>query len=171
MPALPLPCRCHRALTGRASRSGATAGPDVVHVSIGRVEVRATLPPPAVPSRRRRAVPDEAGIRTVAARLPAWQAGAAMSSPLAIGAVSAVLRNLLDNGMVEADPPMGAIKVTAVAPDTIKLDDPDLGPSLNLFLYRVSPNQGWQQRDAAGLRPERRADQQPAAGARTCTCC
>lgn len=66
-----------------------------------------------------------------------------MSSPLAIGAVSAVLRNLLDNGMVDAGPAVGSVKVTAVAPDTIKLDDPHLGPSLNIFLYRVSPNQGW----------------------------
>lgn len=66
-----------------------------------------------------------------------------MSGPLALGAVSAVLRNLLDNGMVDAGPAVGSVKVTAVAPDTIKLDDPDAGPSLNLFLYRVSPNPGW----------------------------
>lgn len=66
-----------------------------------------------------------------------------MSSQLALGAVTAVLRNLLDNGMVEAGPVIGAVDVTAVAPDTIKLDDPQMGPSLNLFLYRVSPNQGW----------------------------
>ena len=66
-----------------------------------------------------------------------------MSSPLAIGAVSAVLRNLLDNGMVEVGSPLGSVKVTAVAPDTIDLDDPDAPPSLNLFLYRVTPNQGW----------------------------
>lgn len=67
-----------------------------------------------------------------------------MSSQLAIGAVSAVLRNLLDDGMVKAAPAIGAITVTAVAPDSIKVDDPDFGPRLNLFLYRVSPNQGWQ---------------------------
>ena len=48
-----------------------------------------------------------------------------MSSPLAIGAVSAVLRNLLDNGLVDVGAPLGSVKVTAVAPDTIKLDDPD----------------------------------------------
>lgn len=66
-----------------------------------------------------------------------------MSSPLAIGAVSAVLRNLLDNGMINVGVPLGPVKVTAVAPDTIKLEDPDAGPSLNLFLHRVSPNQGW----------------------------
>lgn len=67
-----------------------------------------------------------------------------MSSQLAIGAVTAVLRNLLDDGLVRAAPGIGAITVTAVAPDTIKLDDPTFGPRLNLFLYRVSPNQGWQ---------------------------
>jgi hypothetical protein len=66
-----------------------------------------------------------------------------MSGPLALGAVSAVLRNLLDNGMVDAGPAVGTVKVTAVAPDTVKLDNPDSGPSLNLFLYRVSPNPGW----------------------------
>ncbi len=66
-----------------------------------------------------------------------------MSSALAIGAVSAVLRNLLDNGVVNAGPAIGTIKVTSIAPDMIKLDDPDAPPSLNLFLYRVTPNQGW----------------------------
>jgi hypothetical protein len=66
-----------------------------------------------------------------------------MSGPLALGAVSAVLRNLLDNGMVNAGNAVGSVKVTAVAPDTIKLDDPEGGPSLNLFLHRVSPNPGW----------------------------
>lgn len=66
-----------------------------------------------------------------------------MSSPLAVGAVSAVLRNLLDNGLIDVGSPLGSVKVTAVAPDTVKLDDPDAPPSLNLFLYRVTPNQGW----------------------------
>jgi hypothetical protein len=66
-----------------------------------------------------------------------------MSSPLAIGAVSAVLRNLLDNGFINVGAPLSPVKVTAVAPDTVKLDDPDAPPSLNVFLYRTSPNQGW----------------------------
>ena len=42
---------------------------------------------------------------TICAAAPA---GATMSSPLAIGAVSAVLRNLLDNGLVEAGAAMGS---------------------------------------------------------------
>lgn len=66
-----------------------------------------------------------------------------MSSPLAIAAVSAVLRNLLDSGMVEVAPPVGSVDVTAVAPDTIELATGNLSPSLNLFLYRVTPNIGW----------------------------
>lgn len=67
-----------------------------------------------------------------------------MSSPLAIGAVSAVLRNLLDNGLVEAGAAMGStVAVSAVAPDTINLDNANDPPRLNLFLYRVTPNQGW----------------------------
>ncbi len=67
-----------------------------------------------------------------------------MSSPLAIGAVSAVLRNLLDNGLIEAGNAMGVtVDVTAVAPDTIDLNDADASPRLNLFLYQVTPNQGW----------------------------
>jgi hypothetical protein len=66
-----------------------------------------------------------------------------MSSPLAIGAVSAVLRNLLDNGFINVGAPLSPVKVTAVAPDTIKLDVAEQPPSLNLFLYRTSQNQGW----------------------------
>ena len=64
-----------------------------------------------------------------------------MSSPLAIGAVSAVLRNLLDNGFIDVG--TGPVKVTAVAPDLVKLDEPEEPPSLNLFLWRVTRNQGW----------------------------
>jgi Pvc16 N-terminal domain len=67
-----------------------------------------------------------------------------MSSPLAIGAVSAVLRNLLDNGMIEASAAIGGtVAITAVAPDTIDLDSNDDPPRLNLFLHRVTHNQGW----------------------------
>jgi len=66
-----------------------------------------------------------------------------VSSPLAIGAVSAVLRNLLDNGLVDVGVPLSPVTVTAVAPDRIDLEDPEGTPSLNLFLYRTSSNQGW----------------------------
>jgi len=67
-----------------------------------------------------------------------------MSSALAIGAVSAVLRNLLDNGLVEAGPALGStVTVSAVAPDTIDLGDAEAPPRLNLFLHQVTPNPGW----------------------------
>jgi len=64
-----------------------------------------------------------------------------MSSPLAIGAVSAVLRNLLDNGLIETGG--GPVNVSAVAPDVINLGEADFAPRLNLFLYQVTPNAGW----------------------------
>lgn len=64
-----------------------------------------------------------------------------MSSPLAIGAVSAVLRNLLDNGLIEAGAAIGTtVNVSAVAPDTIDLESPEEPPRLNLFLYQVAEN-------------------------------
>jgi len=66
-----------------------------------------------------------------------------VSSPLAIGAVSAVLRNLLDNGIVEQVALGTTVNVTAAAPDTIKLDAPDDPPQLNIFLHQVTPNAAW----------------------------
>ena len=69
-----------------------------------------------------------------------------MSSPLALGAVSAVLRNLLDNGMVDAGDAIGStVAVSALAPDLVtpQADDP---PQLNLFLYQVTPNASWSNR-------------------------
>jgi hypothetical protein len=67
-----------------------------------------------------------------------------MSSPLAIGAVSAVLRNLLDNGMIEVGDAVGShVQVSAVAPDRIDLEKPEDPPRLNLFLHQVTPNSGW----------------------------
>lgn len=65
-----------------------------------------------------------------------------MTGALGIGAVIAVVRDLLDNGMVDA-PAVGPVSVTAVAPDTIALDGPQDVRRLNVFLHRVTPNQGW----------------------------
>ncbi len=68
-----------------------------------------------------------------------------MSSPLAIAAVSAVMKDLLDNALVDhsVNATLGAlVTVTAVAPDLIELNG-DTDPQLNLYLYRVTPNQGW----------------------------
>ena len=76
-----------------------------------------------------------------------------MSSPLAIGAVSAVLRNLLDNGIVEQVPLGTTVSVTAMAPDTIKLDAPEDPPQLNIFLHQVTPNSGWRNRELPSRSP------------------
>ena len=81
-----------------------------------------------------------------------------MSSALAIASVTAVLRNLLDNGMIDDTVvnTVGNVVVTARAPDLIALDQ-NATSQLNLFLYQVTPNQGWNNvglpaRDAAGER-------------------
>lgn len=66
-----------------------------------------------------------------------------MSSPLAIGAVSAVLRNLLDNGIVEQVALGTTVTVSATAPDLIKLDVPADPPRLNLFMFHTTPNAAW----------------------------
>jgi Pvc16 N-terminal domain len=63
-----------------------------------------------------------------------------VSSPLAIGAASAVLRNLLDNGIVDEVPLGTTVSVTALAPDLIKLDRPQDPPQLNVFLFQATPN-------------------------------
>ena len=56
-----------------------------------------------------------------------------MSSRLAIGAVSAVLRNLLDDAMINVNPDLGTtVDVSAVAPDTIDLENDQAAPRLNL---------------------------------------
>jgi hypothetical protein len=82
-----------------------------------------------------------------------------MSNALALAAVSFVLVDLLNNGLIDRDissTGVGDVSVTALAPDLI--DDSAKGPSqVNLFLYQVTPNQGWRNvgfpsRDASGVR-------------------
>jgi hypothetical protein len=58
-----------------------------------------------------------------------------------------VLRNLLDNGIVEQVALGTTVSVTATAPDTIKLDAPDEPPQLNIFLHQVTPSAAWRNRD------------------------
>lgn len=66
-----------------------------------------------------------------------------MSNALALAAVTAVLKDLLDNALVDGslNSALGTtVTVTALPPDRL---DPEDGPLLNLYLYRVSPNSGW----------------------------
>jgi len=66
-----------------------------------------------------------------------------MSTAAGIAAVTAVLKDLLVNGLIdhEAAAAVGDVTVTAQAPDRIKL--PEEKSQLNLFLYLVTPNSGW----------------------------
>ena len=67
-----------------------------------------------------------------------------MSSALAIASVTAVLRNLLDNGVIndQVVSSVGNVTVSAIAPDLVPIDA-NAASRLNLFLYHVTPNQGW----------------------------
>jgi hypothetical protein len=70
-----------------------------------------------------------------------------MSTPAAIAAVTAVLKDLLENGLIEqgATTATGPVTVTALPPDRISL--PETTTQLNLFLYLVTPNTGWSNTD------------------------
>lgn len=79
-----------------------------------------------------------------------------MSNALAIASVTAVLKDLLNNGLIDHDlaASVGDVTVSALAPDRIDVAESKETSRLNLFLYRVTPNQGWRN---AGL-PSRDAD-------------
>lgn len=83
-----------------------------------------------------------------------------MSSPLAIAAVTAVLRDLLNNGLIDHNitGSLGSnVDITAVPPDTIVVDPATARTQLNLFMHQVTPNAGWRNeglpsRDGRGAR-------------------
>lgn len=65
-----------------------------------------------------------------------------MSNALALGAVTAVLKDLLDNAIVDHSVSAaigGTVTVSALPPDRIETGDNE-APRLNLFLYQVAPN-------------------------------
>lgn len=68
-----------------------------------------------------------------------------MSNALAIASVTAVLKDLLDNALIDHSVTQrtgNRVTVTALSPDRIKAAG-EKEPQLNLFLYHVMPNQGW----------------------------
>ena len=83
-----------------------------------------------------------------------------MSNALAIAGVSAVLKDLLDSGLIEhqVTDAMGAgVTVSSLAPDMVPIDGDGAVPRLNLFLYQATPNAAWRNvdlpsRDASGRR-------------------
>jgi Pvc16 N-terminal domain len=67
-----------------------------------------------------------------------------MSGPFAIAAVTAVLKDLLNNGLADHDlSGVGNVAVTALPPDRIPVTNADEKSQLNLFLYQTLPNTGW----------------------------
>ncbi|HEV2862133.1 MAG TPA: DUF4255 domain-containing protein [Pyrinomonadaceae bacterium] len=82
-----------------------------------------------------------------------------MSTALAIASVTAVLKDLLNNGVVDHDltTMLGPVTVSALAPDRIKIEENSEPSQLNLFLYQVTPNAAWRNaalpsRDSRGAR-------------------
>ena len=71
-----------------------------------------------------------------------------MSSALAIAGVTAVLIDLLNNGVIDNDitPLVGPVKVSAKPPDRVVPGGGTDPNQLNLFLYHVAPNPGWRNR-------------------------
>ena len=67
-----------------------------------------------------------------------------MSSALAIASVTAVLKNLLGNALVQqsAATSMGDVTITALPPDRIPTGAEER-TQLNLHLFRLTPNSGW----------------------------
>lgn len=68
-----------------------------------------------------------------------------MSTDLAVAGVTATLRHLLQQGIVDHVNlgAQGPVAVTAKAPDLIDTDQTGLPDQLNLFMYHVTPNPGW----------------------------
>jgi hypothetical protein len=68
-----------------------------------------------------------------------------MSSALAIAAVTAILKDLLDNGIIDGNiaEKTGDVSVTTLAPELILPKKDDTSSQLGLFMYQVTFNQGW----------------------------
>jgi hypothetical protein len=69
-----------------------------------------------------------------------------MSTALAIAAVTAVLKDLLNNGLIDhnvAAVVNQTVLVSALPPDRVPIEGADAKSQLNLFLYQVTPNAGW----------------------------
>ena len=67
-----------------------------------------------------------------------------MAGPFAIAGVTAVLKDLLNDGLANHDlSSMGNVTVTALPPDRIPVTTADEKTQLNIFLFQASPNLGW----------------------------
>lgn len=69
-----------------------------------------------------------------------------MSTALAIASVTHVLKDLLNNGIIDHDVTGvlgGNVAVSALPPDRIDITATNQQSRLNLFMYQAMPNQGW----------------------------
>lgn len=69
-----------------------------------------------------------------------------MSNALAIAGVSAVLKDLLDSGLIDhqvTDALGAGVLVSSLAPDVVPITGDGAVPRLNLFLHQVTPNAAW----------------------------
>jgi hypothetical protein len=80
-----------------------------------------------------------------------------MSSALAIAAITASLKDLLNDGLMDHDlSSLGSFSITAQPPDRVTTGTTE-NNQLNLFLYQVTANSGWRNvdlpsRSSAGIR-------------------
>jgi len=79
-----------------------------------------------------------------------------MSNALALASVTAVMKDLLNDGVIDhhLSGVVGEVTVSALPPDRVLVEGQAETSRINLFLYQVTPNQGWQN---AGL-PSRGGD-------------
>jgi hypothetical protein len=82
-----------------------------------------------------------------------------MSNALAIAGVTAVLKDVLDTGVIEqvTDALAARVLVSSLAPDMVPIIGDGAVPRLNLFLHQVTPNAAWRNdelpsRNASGRR-------------------
>jgi uncharacterized protein DUF4255 len=82
-----------------------------------------------------------------------------VSNALAIASVTAVLKDLLNNGVIDhqLSGVVGEVTVSALPPDRVLVAGQAETSRINVFLYQVTPNQGWRNvalpsRDANGAR-------------------
>ena len=158
------PSRRPAASPDRSSQRPPT--PTEVHVHIGRIEVTAVHERAgAAPQGRAAPAPRCRSTSTCAARRRP-----PMSTALAIAGVTAVLRDLLNDGLINHNVSgvLGSsVTVSALPPDRVVPAERHARPQLNLFLlpghaqHRLA-----QRRPALARRVGARAPEQPAAGAR-----
>jgi hypothetical protein len=69
-----------------------------------------------------------------------------MSTALRIAAVTQVLKDLLNNGMIDhnvSDAVQGSVTITSWPPDKVETTPDKEISQLNLFMYQATYNQGW----------------------------